>query len=99
MVQNCDLTFDNVLVDKSQKLEKGNSFFYTGNGFGDATSRVLRHSRVFACWIAVGIGMGVYDTVIDYSIKRKQFSSEIACKYSIYKSFSNDSIKDSKNYV
>ena len=27
MVQNCDLTFDNVLVDKSQKLEKGNRFF------------------------------------------------------------------------
>lgn len=60
IVQNCTITLDNVVVPESQKLP-------LAVDFQNGTNKVLKHSRVFVCWIAAGICMGVYDNVIQYA--------------------------------
>lgn len=39
---------------------------------------MLKHSRIFVCWLAIGIVMGAYDNVIKYVTSRKQFGQPIA---------------------
>jgi alkylation response protein AidB-like acyl-CoA dehydrogenase len=73
IVQNCTITLNNVIVPESQKLPHAIDF---QNG----TNKVLKHSRVFVCWIAAGICMGVYDNVIKYATERKQFGRSISGK-------------------
>lgn len=73
VVQNCTITLDNVIVPESQRLPHAIDF---QNG----TNRVLKHSRVFVCWIAAGICMGVYDNAIKYTTERKQFGRSISGK-------------------
>jgi acyl-CoA oxidase len=71
IVQNCHITLKDVVVPESQKLPHAIDF---QNG----TNRVLKHSRIFVCWIAAGIAMGVYDNVIRYATERKQFGRSIS---------------------
>lgn len=71
VVQNCHITFDNVIVDESQKIPKAINF-------AKGTNVILQHSRVFVCWIAVGIAMGSYDAAIKYVSERKQFGQSIS---------------------
>jgi acyl-CoA oxidase len=66
MVQNCHIHFNNVIVPEDCKLPKAMDF-------QKGTSVVLKHSRVFVAWAAVGIALGVYDNVIKYISNRKQF--------------------------
>ena len=47
-------------VKESQKLP-------LAKDFQSGTNSVLKHSRVFVCWIAAGICMGVYDQTIKYA--------------------------------
>ncbi len=51
VVQNCHITLNNVIVPVSQKLLKANDF-------ASGTNVVLKHSRIYVCWIAAGISMG-----------------------------------------
>lgn len=59
VVQNCHITLNNVIVDESQKLPKAVDFAV-------GTNSILKHSRVFVCWAAVGLCLGVYDNAIKY---------------------------------
>lgn len=46
--------------------------------FQKGTSKILLHSRLLVCWVAVGIVMGVYDNVIKFISNRKQFGVPIS---------------------
>jgi alkylation response protein AidB-like acyl-CoA dehydrogenase len=70
-VQNCHITLKDVVVAESQKLPHAIDF-------QRGTNRILKHSRVFICWIAAGIAMGVYDNAIKYTTERKQFGRSIS---------------------
>jgi len=69
MVQNMHLTFDNVFIPEANRLPKAVDF--------SSTSKVLMHSRIYVAWIACGISIGVYDSVINYVNERKQFGVKI----------------------
>lgn len=71
MVQNCHITMNNVVVDESHKLPKATNF-------SKGTNVVLKHSRVFVCWVAAGVCQGVYDNAIKYVSTRKQFGQTIS---------------------
>jgi glutaryl-CoA dehydrogenase len=46
--------------------------------FQTGTNAVLKHSRVFVCWMATGVAMGIYDRTIKYATERKQFGKPIS---------------------
>jgi len=71
IVQNCHITFNNVVVSAEQRLPKANDF-------ASGTNIILKHSRIFVCWVAAGIAMGVYDNAIKYVSNRKQFGHPIS---------------------
>lgn len=71
MVQNCHITFNNVFIPDEDKLPKATDF-------SKGTGAVLKHSRVFVCWAALGIAIGVYDNTIKYVLNRKQFGVPVA---------------------
>lgn len=71
IVQNCHITLNNVVVSADQKLPKAKDF-------ATGVNVILRHSRIFVCWVAAGIAMGVYDNVIKYISNRKQFGQPIS---------------------
>lgn len=71
IVQNCHITLNNVIVSADQKLPKATDF-------GTGVNVILRHSRIFVCWVAAGIAMGVYDNAIKYVSNRKQFGQQIS---------------------
>lgn len=73
IVQNCHITLNNVVVSAEQRLPKANDFT-TG------VNVILKHSRIFVCWVAVGLCLGVYDNVIKYISTRKQFGQPISGK-------------------
>lgn len=74
---NCHITLDNVEVPESSKLPKALDF-------ASGTNVILKHSRVFVCWVAAGIAIGVYDSAIKYVTERKQFGQPIGgCSYLI----------------
>lgn len=60
-----------MVVSADQKLPKATDF---GNG----VNVILKHSRIFVCWVAAGIAMGVYDNAIKYISNRKQFGKQIS---------------------
>lgn len=70
IVQNCEISFDNVFIPDENRLPKAEDF-------GKSTGQILLHSRLFVAWIAAGIAMGVYDSVIKYATQRKQFGVPI----------------------
>ena len=69
MVQNCHINFDNVVIDKCQKLPLAKNFM--------STNKVLQHSRIFVCWMSAGVALGVYDNAIKYTSNRIQFGRPI----------------------
>lgn len=71
MVQNCHIHFNNVILPEDAKMPKAVDF-------QKGTSVVLKHSRVFVAWAAVGIALGVYDNVIKFISNRKQFGVPIS---------------------
>lgn len=46
--------------------------------FNNGTNKILKHSRLYVCWIAAGLCQGVYDNVIRYASNRKQFNKPIS---------------------
>lgn len=91
IVQNCHITLNNVVVDESQKLPKATDF-------NKGTNSILKHSRVYACWVAAGLCMGVYDNAIKYVSERRQFNQPISGNRFIYLRLPIDTRKDSQDH-
>ena len=87
IVQNCHITLNNVVVSAEQRLPKANDF-------ATGVNVILKHSRIFVCWVAVGLCLGVYDNVIKYISTRKQFGQPISGKNFVNFKVSNWSNKN-----
>ena len=61
-VNNIDMVFDDIIVEDKYRMNV--------NGFKDIAD-MLAHSRLFVCWTAVGVGLGIYDNLIQYISTRK----------------------------
>lgn len=69
VVQNAMITLTDCRVPHANKLENANSFA--------DTARVLRMTRGFVAWEAVGCGLGAFEHALAYAKKRKQFGRPI----------------------
>ncbi len=70
IVQNANLTLQNVRVEESNRLSGASSFH-------DA-SALLTNSRVWVAWQSVGLQFAAYDHALRYALERKQFGKPIA---------------------
>ncbi|MCW3096465.1 MAG: Acyl-CoA dehydrogenase [Chthonomonadaceae bacterium] len=69
-VQNALITLDNCRVPEENRLQMDASF--------RDTARVLRMTRAFVAWEAVGCAMGAYEHALAYAQQREQFGKPIA---------------------
>ncbi|MCU1550178.1 MAG: acyl-CoA dehydrogenase [Glaciihabitans sp.] len=69
IVQNADITLDNVVVPEANRLQNGNSF--------RETAAVLRLTRAEVAWAAVGNSIGAYEAAVRYAGERIQFGKPI----------------------
>lgn len=70
IVQNANITLDNVVVDERDRLPGATSF--------RDTNRLLTNSRVWVGWQTVGLQFAAYDYALAYALKRHQFGKPIA---------------------
>src|SRR3954468_324724 len=70
IVQNADITLENVVVPESHRLQNANSF--------RDTAHVLRLTRAEVAWAAVGNAIGAYEAAIKYTGERVQFGKPIS---------------------
>lgn len=70
IVQNADITLENVRVPEALRLQKGTSF--------RDTASVLRLTRAEVAWAAVGTAIGAYEAAVAYAASREQFGKTIA---------------------
>lgn len=70
MVQNADITLDNVRVPELLRLQHANSF--------RDTAKVLRLTRAGVAWSSVGVAVGAYEAAVAYAKERVQFGKPIA---------------------
>ena len=71
VVQNADITLDNVFVPDRNKLTKSKDF-------ATGTNAVLESSRLGVAWMCAGVAVGAYEAALKYCLKRKQFGRPIA---------------------
>jgi glutaryl-CoA dehydrogenase len=69
IVQNADITLENVRVPGAMKLANANSF--------KDTAAVLRLTRAEVAWAAVGNSIGAYEGAVRYGSERLQFGKTI----------------------
>jgi len=69
IVQNADITLDNVVVPHANKLANANSF--------KDTAKVLRATRSEVAWGAVATAIGAYEAAVKYTSERVQFGKTI----------------------
>ncbi len=69
VVQNALITMDNCRVPEENRLQIDTSF--------RDTARVLRMTRAFVAWEAVGCAMGAYENALEYAQTREQFGKPI----------------------
>jgi glutaryl-CoA dehydrogenase len=69
VVQNALITLDNCRVPEENRLQIDTSF--------RDTARVLRMTRAFVAWEAVGCSMGAYEHALAYAQTREQFGKPI----------------------
>jgi glutaryl-CoA dehydrogenase len=69
VVQNALITMDNCRVPEENRLQISTSF--------RDTARVLRMTRAFVAWEAVGCAMGAYEHALEYAQTREQFGKPI----------------------
>merc|ERR1711957_165144 len=67
MVQNADITFDNVFIPQKNKLA------YALN-FDKSANVVLNESRVGVAYQCAGLAVGAYETSLKYCLERMQFN-------------------------
>ncbi|WP_423918394.1 acyl-CoA dehydrogenase family protein [Frigoribacterium sp. 2-23] len=70
IVQNADITLENVRVPESNRLQQANSF--------RDTAKVLRLTRAEVAWAAVGNSIGAYEAALAYANERVQFGKPIS---------------------
>jgi glutaryl-CoA dehydrogenase len=70
VVQNAEITLDNVRVPEESRLQLANSF--------RDTSQVLRLTRAGVAWMATGCARGAYEQALAYAKQRQQFGRPIA---------------------
>ncbi|BDI21667.1 acyl-CoA dehydrogenase family protein [Herbiconiux sp. L3-i23] len=70
IVQNADITLEDVRVPESHRLQNANSF--------RDTAKVLRLTRAEVAWAAVGNAIGAYEAALKYTGERVQFGKPIA---------------------
>lgn len=70
VVQNGVITLDNCRVPEENRLQRDLSF--------RDTARVLRLTRQYVAWEAVGCSMGAYEYALRYAQTREQFGKPIA---------------------
>jgi glutaryl-CoA dehydrogenase len=70
IVQNAHIIMENCIVPEENRLQLDYSF--------RDTARVLRMTRAFVAWEAVGCMMGAYEHALAYALKREQFGKPIA---------------------
>ncbi|GAA2242040.1 acyl-CoA dehydrogenase family protein [Herbiconiux moechotypicola] len=70
IVQNADITLEDVRVPESLRLQGANSF--------RDTAKVLRLTRAEVAWAAVGNSIGAYEAALRYAKERVQFGKPIA---------------------
>jgi glutaryl-CoA dehydrogenase len=70
VVQNALITLENCVVPEEHRLQIDTSF--------RDTARVLRMTRAFVAWEAVGCAMGAYEHALAYAQTREQFGKPIA---------------------
>jgi glutaryl-CoA dehydrogenase len=70
VVQNGLITLENCMVPEENRLQNDTSF--------RDTARVLRMTRGFVAWEAVGCQMGAYENALAYAQTREQFGKPIA---------------------
>ena len=71
MVQNADMTFENVFVPDSNKLTLATSF-------EKSTNQILMTSRLGVAWMVAGTAAGAYEQCLKYCLERRQFGRPIA---------------------
>lgn len=69
MVQNADITLENVVVPESHRLSGANSF--------QDTAAVLRLTRAEVAWAAIGVAVGAYEAAVTYAKERVQFGKPL----------------------
>ena len=70
VVQNAQITLDNVRLHESSRLQAADSF--------RDTAKVLRLTRAGVAWQATGCARGAYEHALAYATKRQQFGRPIA---------------------
>ena len=70
VVQNAEITLDNVRVHEDNRLQRANSF--------RDTAKVLRLTRAGVAWQATGCARGAYEHALAYAGQRQQFGRPIA---------------------
>ncbi|WP_423184153.1 acyl-CoA dehydrogenase family protein [Arthrobacter sp. NyZ413] len=70
IVQNADITLDNVVVPDSFKLANANSF--------KDVNKVLKVTRLAVAWQAVGQQLAAFDVARRYAVERIQFGKPLA---------------------
>ena len=70
VVQNAQITLDNVRVPEHDRLQQANSF--------RDTAAVLRVTRAGVAWMATGCARGAYEHALAYARERQQFGKPIA---------------------
>ena len=70
VTQNALITLDNCRVSEENRLQMDSSF--------RDTARVLRMTRAFVAWEAVGCAIGAYEHALAYAQTREQFGKPIA---------------------
>lgn len=70
MVENADITLDNVKVLEKDRLALANSF--------QDTNKVLKPSRVGVAWQTVGLQLAAIDVTKKYVLERTQFGKPLA---------------------
>ncbi|WP_290655253.1 acyl-CoA dehydrogenase family protein [Kocuria sp.] len=69
MMQNADITLENVCVPEAQRLQNCNSF--------KDVAAMLRVMRSDVAWIATGIQAGAYEAALRYVRSREQFGKSL----------------------
>jgi glutaryl-CoA dehydrogenase len=69
VVQNALITLENCVVPEENRLQMDTSF--------RDTARVLRMTRAFVAWEAVGCAIGAYEHALTYAQTREQFGKPI----------------------
>jgi glutaryl-CoA dehydrogenase len=69
IVQNADITFTDMVVPESNRLQKSSSF--------RETAAVLRLTRAEVAWAAIGNSVGAYEAAVTYANDRVQFGKPI----------------------